>query len=125
MTAPRLTLGHGNGHNKPSLVDFVIQADADSFGCNEAHLLIPRLRRVPDHRVTAVGEDAADRRARSTAIVTRSELENLGQMTRKVSENVPVAEKFGPDRWLVASCFRHPLATQARVRGRRPLRPSS
>lgn len=110
-SAPPLLIGHGNGHNKASLVDFVQDAGACSFGGNETNKLTPELRRIPDTRVTVAGADYADRRARSTCIVTRSEHENLGELTRKVSEAIPKVEKFAPDRVLVASFYAHPLAT--------------
>lgn len=116
MTAP-LKIGHGNGHNRATLVDFVAESGADSFGGNETNRLTPELRQIPGHRVTVAGADFEDRRARSTCVVTRSDRENLGELTRKVSEAIPAVEKFAPDRVLVASFYAHPLATRLGFEG--------
>ena len=107
---PTIRIGHGNGHNKGSLVEFVKSADCASFSCNEADQLLPELRRIRSHRVTAPGKDWVDRRARSTSLVTRSAFPAIGELTRQVSENIPEHEKFAPDRVLVASFYEHPVA---------------
>lgn len=114
----RLTIGHGNGHNKPSLIDFVRAADADSFSCNEAHRLVRGLERIPDSRVVGASRDVDEpgKRSRSTAVVTKSSRPDIGSLVRQVSEHVEPA-KFGPDRMLVASFYEHPLATRLGFEG--------
>jgi hypothetical protein len=114
-----LRIGHGNGHGKKSLVDFVRYADADSFSTLEAQRLLQRLRRLPKHRVTVAGDDWSEKRqrAKSTAIVTRSKHENLGEFTRRVSERIPSAIRVAPDRVLVVSVYRHPIAKECGKEG--------
>lgn len=110
MATDVLRIGHGNGHNDRSLVDFVRTSGCDSFGGNELHRLIRPLNRIPGTRLIAVGKGATDRRARSTAIITRDEHADIGAGYRQVSENIPAHDKFAPDRFLVWSMFEHPLA---------------
>ena len=110
-----IRIGHGNGHNEQSLVKWVADARADSFGCNEANQLIPALRK--QGRVTVAGEGFKDRRARSTVTVTKKGRENLGQFTRRVSEKIERFERVAPDRVLVTSCFAHPLAQKLGFEG--------
>lgn len=112
-----LLIGHGNGHNRPELVDYARALHADSFSGQEAHRLIHHLDRIPGHRVTVAGRDFDDPRARSTCILTRSEHENLGELTRKVSEAVPGRERIAPDRVLVASFYDHPIADRIGAEG--------
>jgi hypothetical protein len=109
---PTLRIGHGNGHNQQSLVRWVRAADADSFSALEAQRLIPDLQRLRRHRVTVAGDDwtEAKDRAKSTAILTRSKHESLGEFTRKVSERLTPYLKVAPDRVLVVSFYRHPIA---------------
>lgn len=118
MTAP-IRIGHGNGHNKQTLVEFVRDADADSFGCNEAHLLANELDSVRRHRVTAVGEGWREDRGRAgtTRIVTSNRRENLGELTRLVSDRLPNQLRTAPDRPLVCSMYAHPLALELGYRG--------
>lgn len=118
MTAP-IKIGHGNGHNELELVTFVREADADSFGCNEAHRLEDELDAIGRHRVTAVGEGWAEDRGRAgtTRIVTRNARENLGELTRLVSDRLPNQLRTAPDRPLVCSMYAHPLATELGYRG--------
>ena len=87
---PTLRIGHGNGHNEQSLVSWVRAAEADSFSALESQRLLPDLMRLRKHRVTVAGDDwSEDRnRAKSTAIITRSKHESLGEFTRKVSERL-------------------------------------
>ncbi len=126
MTAPtghRLKLGHGNGHNKPQLVDFANRAirrdGCSSVAALEAHRLLRDLDRIPGTRLTAVRHEGAEprERDRTTAIVTDDRREFLGELTLKVSERVPQIEKFGPARFLVASFYAHPLADQLDAAG--------
>ncbi len=110
-----LTIGHGNGHNKPSLVEFIKDADADSFGGDESHRLDLD---IPGHRTIRAGEAVRDPRGSgSCSIVTRNTLENLGELTLKVSERIPGLERIAPDRMLVASFFAHPVADQLDAAG--------
>lgn len=114
-----LTLGHGNGHNKMSLVEFVREAGADSFGCNEAQELRGPLNQIPGHRVIGPSKEYAEERnrARSTCLVVRDRREHLGQLDLKVSERVAGHEKFAPDRVLVAAFYDHPIAQQLGAAG--------
>lgn len=114
MGSAVLKIGHGNGHNERSLVDYVKAADCASFGCNEAQRLLPGLRGIPNHRVTVAGEDWTEEknRARSTSIVTASKHASIGEFTRKVSERIPAAIRVAPDRVLVASFYEHPVARE-------------
>jgi hypothetical protein len=109
---PTLRIGHGNGHNQQSLVRWVRAADADSFSALEAQRLVPDLQRLRKHRVTVAGDGWSEEkdRARSTAILTRSKHESLGEFTRKVSERLKPYLKVAPDRVLVVSFYRHPIA---------------
>lgn len=109
---PHLRIGHGNGHNENSLVRFVQDADCDSFSGNETQRLLGRLRAIAGHRVTVAGDDytEARNRARSTCVVTKSSLPNLGELTRKVSDRFEPALRVAPDRILVASYYEHPVA---------------
>lgn len=119
MPAPVLVIGHGNGHNKASLVRFAREADCDSFGGNETQRLIGDLEKIPGHRVTVAGDDyreakdpsGSTNRHRSTSILTRSTRTNVGELVRQVSERVDGVEKWAPDRMLVGSFYEHPLAT--------------
>jgi hypothetical protein len=108
----KLRIGHGNGRNDEDLVDYVKQVKADSFSALEAQRLIRELRNISWSRVTVAGEDWAQKRDRSksTAIITKAEHENLGEFTRKVSERIPGATKVAPDRVLVVSIYKHPVA---------------
>lgn len=114
-----LRVGHGNGHNRPELVEFIAQARADSFGGNETQRLRQRLNRLSGHRVISAGEDLAEERdrGRSTCVVTSSRRENIGELSRKVSERVPGFERIAPDRHLVVSMYAHPLATRLGFEG--------
>ncbi|GAA0977519.1 hypothetical protein ENKNEFLB_02095 [Nocardioides aquaticus] len=118
-TGPSLVIWHGNGHNEMSLVQYVKDANADSFACNEAQNLLTPLRDIEGHRLTVAGrgwtEDIG--RAKSTCIVTRNAHENLGKLTRKVSERVPSVIKVAPGRVLVASFYAHPVATALGMEG--------
>lgn len=116
---PRLRIGHGNGHNEASLVRYVSEAGCDSFSCNEAQRLLPRLRDLPGHRVTVAGAGytEARNRARSTCVVTDARRPNIGELTRKVSERVPSALRVAPDRVLVASFYEHPIASHLGLEG--------
>lgn len=109
---PTLRIGHGNGHNKQSLVSWVRAAEADSFSALEAQRLVPDLMRLRKHRVTVAGEDWSEdkKRAKSTVVVTRSKHESLGEFTRKVSERLKPYLRVAPDRVLVVSFYRHPIA---------------
>lgn len=112
MSAPVLVIGHGNGKNKPSLVDFVKDADADSFSALEAHRLVDDLDAVARHRIVGGEEGWAEERnrANTTVIVTANRNPNLGQLSRLVSERIPGKERIAPDRVLRASFFAHPIA---------------
>jgi hypothetical protein len=114
-----LTIAHGNGRNEQSLVQFAKDANADSFSAQEAQMLLDEFRKIPRHRVTVAGEDWAEarNRAKSTLILTKSEHENLGELTRKVSERIPSALRVAPDRVLVCSMYAHPVAALAGAEG--------
>lgn len=106
-----LRIGHGNGHNKPSLVHFARQADADSFSCNEAQHLARKLGKIRTHRALTIGQGFTDRRAGSTIMLTRRDRENLGDHTHKVSERIPTALRVAPDRVMLAVTYKHPVAS--------------
>jgi hypothetical protein len=112
MPAPILVIGHGNGHNKPGLVDFVKDADADSFSALEAHRLIDDLDAVARHRIVGGDEGFTEprNRANTTVIVTANRNPNLGSLTRLVSERIEKIDRIAPDRVLRVSFFEHPLA---------------
>lgn len=115
MTAATLRIGHGNGHNEPSLVHFAKVSGADSFSCNEAQLLRGRLSRGKvgrRYRLTAAGDGFRDRRADSTIMLTRRGLTNLGEGTRLVSERIPTAIRVAPDRVVAWTIYKHPVATR-------------
>jgi hypothetical protein len=114
MPGSVLTIGHGNGRNDQSLVRMVVESRADSFGCDEAQMLVDELRRIPQTRLTVAGEDwSEDRnRARATSIVTASRNANLGELVRLASHRVPRALRVAPDRPLVCSMYEHPIAEE-------------
>lgn len=105
-----LTIGHGNGHNEHTLVDFVREAGVDSFGCNEADRLVPQLVKVPGTRLLTVPDGFRDRRAGDTPIVVRASRENLGELVRKASDALPKFERVAPARTLTAAFYAHPVA---------------
>jgi hypothetical protein len=112
MPAPVLVIGHGNGHNKPGLVKFVKDADADSFSALEAQKLVEDLDALKRSRIVGGEEGWAEERnrANTTVIVTANRNPSLGQLSRLVSEKIPAVERIAPDRVLRASFFEHPLA---------------
>lgn len=115
-----LVVAMGNGHNEQSLVRWIKQAGAHSFGAHEAQELIDDIRKdLPDHRITVAGRGYHEKRnrARSTCVVTDNNLENLGEFTRKVSERWTGNIKLAPDRVLVGSFYAHPVATKVGCEG--------
>lgn len=111
-----LRIGHGNGHNRPELVDMVARSGAASFGCNESQRLT--LRTIRGTRVTAAGPATEDPRARSTCIVTDNDHPNTGELAVLASPAMPdVNEKLHPDRFLVGVRYSHPVADQIGVAG--------
>ena len=111
-STPTLRIGHGNGHNEQSLVDYVREAKADSFACLESQRLASELRNIANSRLTVAGEGVRDARSRSTALVTSNDREYLGELVRKASEEIPAFERVAPDRMVVASFYAHPIARE-------------
>lgn len=111
-----LRIGHGNGHNRPELVDMVARAGAASFGCDESQRLT--LRTIRGTRVTAAGAGADDARARSTCIVTDSDHTNRGDLAILAAPAMPdVSDKLHPARFLVGVRYSHPIADQVGAAG--------
>lgn len=118
MNTQRLNVGHGNGHNRPELVDMVARAGADSFGCDESQRLTSSLRSVTGTRTTVAGGDLPDPRGRSTAIVVDHERDNLGELAILAAPAMPeVNEKLHPARYLVGVRYAHPIADQLELAG--------
>jgi hypothetical protein len=113
----RLRIGHGNGRNKMSLVDFAESGNFDSCGLNEAHRLLRPLNRIPDYRLTHPGDGYADRRAASSVIVTKDDHDNLGELALKVSDALPAYPRFAPDRVMTCSMYSHPIADEVNATG--------
>lgn len=113
-----IRIGHGNGHNRHSLANFVRETQTDSFGCNESDRLLKAMRKIPGRRLIAPsGDGVRDPRAASSCISTSNARENLGSLVRKVSEPLPNFSRVAPTRTLVASFFAHPLATRMGFEG--------
>lgn len=111
-----LRIGHGNGHNRPELVDMVARSGAASFGCDESQRLA--LRTIRGTRVTAAGPAVADSRSRSTCIVTGNEHPNLGELSIRAARAMPeVNDKLYPDRFLIGVRYAHPVANQIGAAG--------
>jgi hypothetical protein len=112
VAKPVLVLGHGNGHNKPSLTKFIKDTDADSFSALEAHKLLDDFEALRRYRIIGgeEGWEAKDGRSNSTAILTARRNVHLGRFSRQVSERIPAVERIAPDRVLWGSFFKHPLA---------------
>jgi hypothetical protein len=109
-----LRIGMGNGHNRPGLVQWYHDSKADSFSAHESQRLgieFPGATR----RVIVAGEGwvSPDGKAQETCVITLNKWENIGEMTRLVSEAVPGKERVAPDRVLAISMFEHPVATEA------------
>lgn len=115
-----LTVGHGNGHNRPELVEYARRtADGPhgwaSFGGNETQHLTDDLAKLG--RITVAAGFAADR-VRSTCIVTSRDHEQLGETSLRISDAMPtISGKLHPDRALAASFYRHPIADALGARG--------
>lgn len=113
MTVPILTIGHGNAHNRPTVVDFIRDANADSFGGDELQRILPEVNAIRETRLIGdeEGWDEPRNRANSTAIITANRNPRIGSLSRQVSERIPgKVEKFAPDRVLRGSFFEHPVA---------------
>ncbi len=113
-----LKIGHGNGHNRPELVDMVARSGADSFGCDESQRLTSSLRSITGTRTTVAGGDLPDPRGRSTAIVVDHERDNLGELAILAAPAMPeISEKLHPARYLVGVRYAHPIADQLGAAG--------
>lgn len=115
----QLTIAHGNGKNQPSLVDFVRTSKADVAAAMESQQLQLRWDTLNAYRQTVAGRGWSEERdrAKSTRILTRTDLPNIGEMTRLASEKISAYEKYAPDRVLVVSMFEHPIAEKAGADG--------
>lgn len=117
MTA-RLHIGHGNGHNRPELVDMVARSGCDSFGCDESQRLTSSLRSITGTRTTVAGGDLPDPRGRSTAVVVDADRDNLGELALHAAPAMPqVNAKLHPARYLVGVRYTHPIAAQLGAAG--------
>lgn len=114
-----LTIGHGNAHNRPEILDMIRDTDPDSFGCNEVQKMTDQLRALPGRRVIGGSEgwDEPRNRGNSSAIITSNDRASLGRLERQVSERLPNYERIAPDRVLHGSFFEHPLATSLGFEG--------
>ncbi len=110
-----LTIATGNGHNEQSLIDWIRDSNADSFGASETQRLEESFDNLKAYRQIVAGQGWAEERnrARSSRIVTLKSLENIGELTRLASEKVPGAERVAPDRVLLMSAFKHRAARLA------------
>lgn len=111
----RLTIAHGNGHNKRELVAWARRTDWDSFSGNETQRLTGELSQL-GHVTVAQGPPAD--RERSTCVVTRLARPILGSMSLRIADAMPkVNQKLHPNRALAASFYQHPIADQLGARG--------
>lgn len=110
-----IKIGMGNGHNKAALVDLVRKSHCDSFSAHEAQQILPAFKKMTGVRVTVAGQHWGEERnrAKETCVLTKRSNENIGEMTRLVSEKVPAVERVAPDRVLVVSMYQHPVARRA------------
>lgn len=114
-----LRIGHGNGHNERSLVDYARTTQWDSFGCNEADRLVGALDALPGSRVVVTTLDFD--RAKDTPILVSTDHRLIQYAASKVSRALgrrgSELNRVAPARVLTEVRYEHPLATQMGHKG--------
>lgn len=111
----RLTIAHGNGHNRHELITFARRNFWDSFSGNETQRLTSALADMGS--ITVARGPAADRE-RSTCVVTRLAHPILGETSLRIADAMPkVNQKLHPNRALAATFYAHPIADQLDAAG--------
>lgn len=108
------------GNDKPGAACKVLMAEnLDSFGLNEAKNFGQQIDKMSDlYRVTRAIPDnttASRRGALDTPIFAKKSLPNLGDLTLRISENVPASTRVAPDRWGTVTMYQHALGMVAHI----------
>lgn len=114
-----LRIGHGNGHNERSLVDYVRTTTWDSFGCAEADRLIGALNALPGSRVVVTGMKFD--RSTDTPVLVSTDHRLIQHATSKVSRALgrrgSDLNRVAPARVLTEVRYDHPIATGMGLKG--------
>lgn len=102
----RLTIGHGNVHNRLGPARRLARADCDSIGLNEAQRLIADLRLLNGYRLLD-SEGTADPRSRETPMLVSRKVRNLGQLQLRIAD-ASTPERVAPERWATVAMYEHP-----------------